>query len=266
MKLKLHRLVNRPIFTQVVMSLIIVNAILVGLESYPAVYDAYFPWIQLTDRILLWAFTIEILLRLFVSRPLPSFFRDGWNVFDFVIVLSGHLFAGSAFITVLRLLRVLRVLRAISILPSLRRIVNALLMTLPSLGNISLLLAILFYIFAVSGTMLFGKAAPEYFGSLHATLLTLFQVITLESWASGVMRPLLVAVPWAWLYFVLFILFGTFIVMNLLIGVIVTNLDKANGEDDHKQQPSADEQLASLRTEIAELKQMIKQLSTDNSK
>ena len=261
--MKFNALVEHPRFTQIIMLLIILNAILVGLETYPYIYHTYFPWIQWADRFLLWAFTLEIVLRLIASRPTGSFFRDGWNLFDFVIVVSGHVFVGSSFITVLRILRVLRVLRAISVLPALRRIVTALLLTLPSLAHIAFLLSILFYIFAVTGTMLFSTVAPDYFGSLHLTLLSLFQVITLESWASGIMWPIVETKPWAWIYFVLFILFGSFIVMNLIIGVIVTNLDRADNEGKPQQEadPSQDNQLQELRNEVGELKAMIQQLS-----
>jgi len=260
--LNFQHLVNRPAFTRTVMVLIMLNALLVGFESYPAVYEQYHSWIYWADRILLWAFTLELLFRLAANRPVHRFFRDGWNVFDFIVILSGHLFTGGSFITILRLLRVLRILRTISVIPSLRRIVNALLLTLPSLGNISLLLSLLFYVFAVSGTMLFGQVSPDYFGSLHASLLTLFQVVTLEAWASEVMRPLMDSLPWAWVYFVLFILFGTFIVMNLIVGVIVTNLDKANSNEDGDH--TTEKQLASLREEISELKDMVKSLSGQN--
>lgn len=259
--MKILALVDHPRFTQIIMALILLNAILVGLETYPVIYDTYFPWIQWADRLLLWAFTVEIALRLVASRPTRSFFRDGWNVFDFIIVVSGHVFVGSSFITVLRILRVLRVLRAISVLPSLRRIVTALLLTLPSLAHIAFLLSILFYIFAVTGTMLFAEVSPEYFGTLHETLLTLMQVLTLDSWANGMMRPMLDSTPWAWIYFILFVLLGSFIVMNLIIGVIVTNLDRADNEGKPQQAVAdQDSQLQALRQEVGELKTMIRQL------
>lgn len=275
MRAYLHTLVQRPVFTRTVMQLILANAVLVGFETYPSVYEAYSGWIYWLDLLLLWAFTLEIAMRLLAARRLGDYFRDGWNVFDFVIVFSGHFFTGGSFITVMRTLRVLRLLRTISILPSLRRIVNALLLTLPSLANISLLLSILLYIFAVSGTMMFGDAMPEYFGSLHLSLLTLFQVITLDSWSSGLMRPLMELYPLAWIYFVAFVLFGTFIVMNLIVGVIVTNLDRANAAqaeppaaaaDLHGQAPVLSAapgaaEVAALRAEIAELKQMVRELS-----
>lgn len=284
--MSLGKIIQSAPFRNGVLVLILINAILVGLETYPAVYDAYLPWINGVDRLLLWLFTVEIVLRIAANKA--SYFKDGWNVFDFAIVLSGHLFTGGSFVTVLRILRVLRLLRSISVMPSLRRLVNALLMTLPSLWNISLLLSILLYIFAVAGTMLFGQAMPQLFGSLHASLLTLFQIITLDSWSSGMMRPLMDIYPWAWLYFVSFVLFGTFIVMNLIVGVIVTNLDKANAADEQVNANAAKKpiisneapaneahykiselsetsgvqtELAALRAEIAELKELVVSLS-----
>lgn len=285
--MNVSKLTNSTAFRNAVMSLIVVNAILVGVETYPLIYETYFPWIHWLDRILLWAFTVEIVLRIVGGKSISSYFKDGWNVFDFIIVLSGHLFAGGSFVTVLRILRVLRLLRSISVMPSLRRLVNALLMTLPSLWNISLLLSILLYIFAVAGTMMFGHAMPQLFGSLHASLLTLFQIITLDSWSSGMMRPLMEIYPWAWAYFISFVLFGTFIVMNLIVGVIVTNLDKANADEKPEgTRPAAEsalsqtdkagprgnesgaschsahqKELAALRADIAELKTLVKQLS-----
>jgi voltage-gated sodium channel len=283
----IHHLVHHSLFTGVIMFLILINALIVGLETYPNLYEQYRSWFYLTDYILLWLFTVEILLKLFASRPFSSYFKDGWNLFDFFIVLSGHLFVGAHFVTVLRILRVLRLLRAISIIPSLRRIVNALLLTIPALGNIMLLLGLLFYIFAVLGTMLFGQYEPEYFGSLHATLLTLFQVVTLESWASGVMRPLLQTVPWAWTYFVAFILVGTFVIFNLFVGVIVSNVEKADEEEEKiiaaqqdrqtetangttagKLTPPTEQasEIEALRKEIQELKSLVVELHKQQEK
>lgn len=250
-----------------------INAVIVGLETYPGLYQPYYGWFHYADRFLLWLFTLEIVLRLIAVRPIHSFFKDPWNIFDFVIVLSGHIFVGAHFITVLRVLRILRVLRAISVIPSLRKIVNALLRTIPALGNIMLLMSLIFYIFGVLGTMLFAHAAPEYFGSLHLTLITLFQVVTLESWASGVMRPLLVEVSWAWIYFVAFILVGTFVIFNLFVGVIVSNVEKADDEEQAEAekinpalhpQYELKQEVSHLRAEISELKALLLQKQAQN--
>ncbi|GAE33526.1 ion transporter [Halalkalibacter akibai] len=245
-------------FTTTIITLILINAILVGVETYPNIYTTYKEWFFLADYILLWIFTIEITMRFIATRPTKDFFKSSWNWFDFLIVASGHLFVGAHFITVLRILRVLRVLRAISVIPSLRRLVDALLMTIPALGNIMILMSIIFYIFAVMGTMLFAGVAPEYFGNLQLSLLTLFQVVTLESWASGVMRPIFAEVPWSWIYFVLFILVGTFIVFNLFIGVIVSNVEKANAEEEEEKSAL---EMKQLRTELAEMKTMLQKLT-----
>lgn len=158
--------------------------------------------------------------------------------------------------------------------------VNAVLMTIPALGNILLLMSLIFYIFAVSGTMLFGDAMPEMFGSLTISLLSLFQIVTLESWATGLMHPLMEESPYAWVYFVLFVLMGTFVIFNLFVGVIVNNVEKASDLDDrhhHKSSkkdrenpfPTAeivtrrdiDEvrlEIHSLKSEIRELKSLLK--------
>lgn len=255
--LRITRLVNHPIFMSTVIGLILINAVLIGLETYPSLYDPYRNWFQLADRLLLWIFTIEIGLRILASRPYSHFFKEGWNLFDLLVVVGGHFLAGSHFITVLRIIRILRVLRAISVIPSLRRIVNAFLLTIPSLGHIMLLLGLFLYIFAVIGTFLFAEAAPEYFGSLHISLLTLFQVITLEAWASGIMWPIQADLAWAWIYFVIFILIGTFVIFNLFVGIIVSNVEKSNDDEKKYDLTGMNSELANLRKEIKELKEVM---------
>ncbi|SET53404.1 voltage-gated sodium channel [Oceanobacillus limi] len=256
------QLSENPLFTNVIVGLIVVNAVLVGLETYPYFIDRFKDWFLLVDQILLWIFTIEIIIRLIGSKSIGSFFKDPWNVFDFVIVASGHLLVGGHYVTVLRILRVLRVLRAISVIPSLRKMVNALIKTIPSMGTIMLLLGIFFYIYAVIGTMMFASIAPEYFGSLHDSLLTLFQVITLESWASGVMRPILIADPASWWYFVTFILVGSFVIVNLFVGVVVGNVEEANREET----PSpTDIKLDEVQKELQEVKELLKEKSKHES-
>ncbi|MGM8363908.1 ion transporter [Virgibacillus sp. W0181] len=246
---------QHPVFMNTIIFLIIINAILVGLETYPFIADRFAFWIVFLDQILLWIFTIEIVIRLIASKSIGSFFKDPWNLFDFIIIVSGHILIGAYYVTVLRLLRVLRVLRAISIIPSLRRMVNALLLTIPSMGTIFLLLGLFFYIYGVMGTFLFRSIAPAYFGTLHDSLLTLFQVVTLESWASGVMRPILAEDPTSWWFFVTFILIGTFVIFNLFVGVIVNNVEEANQEG----QPSpTDLKLEKMQKELEEIKQMLR--------
>jgi voltage-gated sodium channel len=262
-KKQLYEMVEHRYFTRVIISLIFFNAVIVGLETSPAIYEEYKTLFFRLDMVLLWIFTVEIIMRLLAAPSYKHFFTSSWNWFDLIIVSASHIFAGAHFITVLRILRVLRVFRAVSVIPSLRRLVDALLMTIPALGNIILLMSIIFYIFAVTGTMLFREVAPEYFGTLGLSLLTLFQVVTLESWASGVMWPIYNEMPWSWIYFVSFVLVGTFVIFNLFIGVIVNNVEKVetSGEevkDTHKE-------VTELREEVRELKQLLeKQLKREN--
>ena len=249
------RISEHSIFTNTIIVLIMINAILVGFETYSSIASNYYDWIYFADRLLLWVFTIEIIIRLIGRKSIKDFVRDPWNIFDIVIVGLGHVLVGSHYVTVLRIIRVLRVLRAISIIPSLRKMVNALILTIPSMGTIVLLLSLFFYIYGVIGTMLFNDIAPEYFGTLHDSLLSLFQVITLESWASGVMRPILALDPTAWWYFVSFIMIGAFVIVNLFVGVIVNNVEEASREES----PSpTDIKLAELQQELAEIKELLK--------
>lgn len=255
-KQKLHTLVESTLFTSIIITLILINAVIVGMETYPSLYQEYTSWFWAADNVLLWIFTVEIALRLIAAPSIKHFFKNSWNWFDFLIVAASHIFMGAHFVTVLRILRVLRVFRAISVIPSLRKLVDALLMTIPALGNIMLLMGIIFYIFAVIGTMLFQQVAPEYFGSLQLSLLTLFQVVTLESWASEVMRPIFEVLPWSWIYFVSFVLVGTFVVFNLFIGVIVNNVDKAENAEEEVEDTHAE--VKELRKEVKELTELIK--------
>ncbi|MEC5424016.1 ion transporter [Virgibacillus sp. C22-A2] len=251
---KCAQISEHSLFLNVIIGLILINAIIVGLETYSYFSENYAGWIYIADKALLWIFTAEIIIRLLGSKSIGSFFKDPWSVFDFIIVISGHVLVGAYYVTVLRILRVLRVLRAISVIPSLRKIVNALLLTIPSMGTILLLLSIFFYIYGVIGTMLFKDIAPEYFGTLHDSLLTLFQVVTLESWASGVARPILAQDPTSWWFFITFILIGTFVIFNLLIGVIVNNMEEAEEE---KKPTSADLKLIEVQKELQEIKQLL---------
>ncbi|TVP82777.1 MAG: ion transporter [Alkalicoccus sp.] len=255
-KLFFQKITNNRLFTPVIITLIMINAVIVGVETYEHIYQGNQMLFFTLDRVLLWIFTVEIIIRLLATPSLRYFFKSGWNWFDFLIVAAGHIFAGAHFVTVLRVLRVLRVFRAVSIIPSLRRLVDALMRTIPSLGNILLLMGIIFYIFAVIGTMLFQSTAPEYFGNLQLSLLTLFQVVTLESWASQVMRPIFEELWWSWIYFIGFILVGTFVIFNLFIGVIVSNVEKSEKEEDTSEDDTKEE-LKQLRTEIKELKDIL---------
>jgi voltage-gated sodium channel len=217
------------VFRRVVITLILLNAIIVGLETYPEIRADYERSLNIADTTILYLFALELILRLMAAKPHVAFFRSGWNIFDLVIVAAGFVPA-SEFFTVARLFRIFRVLRAVSVMPDLQRVVAALLRSLPSLGHIVVLLALLMYVYAAVGTSLFAAAAPKYFGTLHHSVLTLFSVITLEGWVT-VMDEVLEDMPAAWIYFVSFILFGTFVALNFFVGVIVNNLQSVTIEE-----------------------------------
>ena len=226
---KIGSITGSALFRRVVITLIVINAIIVGLDTYPYIHATYGQSLWLVDRIILYVFALELVLRFFASNPPAAFFRSGWNLFDLIIVGVSFL-PSSQFFTVARLFRILRALRTVSVLPDLQRLVTALLRSLPALGHILILLALLMYVYAAIGTSLFGEITPKYFGTLHLSVLTLFSVITLEGWVA-VMDEVLPQMPAAWIYFVSFILIATFVAMNFFVGVIVNNLQAVEIEE-----------------------------------
>ena len=245
-------------FEMTITALIVLNAITLGLETFPAVMERFGPLLLTLDRIFLAIFTVEIAARLWVHRG--AFFRDPWNVFDFTIVAIALLPATGPF-TVLRALRVLRVLRLISTVKSLKRVVGALVEALPGMGSIIVLMGLVFYVFSVMAAKLFGAAFPEWFGGLGASAYSLFQIMTLESWSMGIVRPVMEEFPWAWAFFVPFILSTTFVVLNLFIGIIVSAMQAEHDEmAEEERRGLADdnvailEELRALRGEVAELR------------
>lgn len=215
---------------RLIITLIIINAVLLGLETWPAAMATAGDLIVTTDRLILAIFVAEISIRLYVHRG--AFWRDPWSVFDFIVVAIA-LVPATGQLAVLRALRVLRVLRLMTMVPSMRRVVGALLAAIPGLGSIVLVLAIIYYVFAVIATNLFAATHPEWFGNLGRSLYTLFQIMTLESWSMGISRPIMEHFPLAWAFFIPFILVATFTMLNLFIAIIVNAMQSFN-EDERK--------------------------------
>ncbi|MEM8536623.1 MAG: ion transporter [Pseudomonadota bacterium] len=211
-----------------IVAVIIFNAIILGLETSQRVMAQAGPLITLLDRICLAIFVAEITAKLFAYRG--AFFRSGWNIFDFVIV-GVALVPGNGGLSVLRAMRILRVLRVISVVPSLRRVVEGFVTALPGMGSVFLLMGIVFYIASVMATKLFGASFPEWFGTLGRSGYSLFQIMTLESWSMGIVRPVMEVYPYAWVFFVPFIMVTTFAVVNLLVGLIVNSMQDAHAEE-----------------------------------
>jgi voltage-gated sodium channel len=214
-------------FTVTITTVIVINAITLGLETSPAAMDAAGPILLAIDAAALWIFTIEIALKLWVYRS--RFFQDGWNLFDFAIVAIAWLPASGP-LAVLRALRIVRVLRLISIVPQMRAVVGALFKALPGMVSIIAVLVLVFYIGAVMATKLYGAAFPDWFGSLGASMYSLFQVMTLESWSMGIVRPVMEVHPGAWLFFVPFIVVTSFTVLNLFIALMVNSMQSLQAE------------------------------------
>ena len=257
----LARLIAHPAAERLVTTLIILNAVTLGLETSPAVMAAIGPLLEAADTAFLAFFTVEIAARIAVQRA--KFFRDPWNVFDFLVV-GISLVPASEGLSVLRALRVLRVLRLVTVVPSLRTVVGALVGALPAMGSIVLLLGLVFYVFGVMATKLFGETHPQLFGTLGESVLTLFQVMTLDAWSDAVMRPVSEKHPYAWIFFVPFVLVTAFTVLNLFIGVVVsaieTERDEARAHEAHIAGPTT-EAVSQTAEELARLSAHLRLLS-----
>lgn len=264
---RLHRVIAHPRVQTGILALIVINAILLGMETSPAIMAAAGELIRLADTVILAVFVAEIAIRLLVHRA--RFFRDPWSLFDFAVVTIALVPATGPF-SVLRALRVLRVLRVLTIVPSMRRVVGALLGAVPGLLSIGLVLVLIYYVCAVIATNLFGPVFPDWFGNLGRSFYSLFQIMTLESWSMGISRPVMEEFPYAWAFFIPFILIATFTMLNLFIGVIVDamqtvseaehadTLDALDRTQDHIE-ADVHSEVRALRDEIRDLRRLIEQ-------
>ena len=264
---RLSAILADPRTERFITAAIIINAIVLGLETSRSIYAQFGQLLVTIDHILLWIFVVEITARIIVHRV--AFFRDPWSLFDFIVVGIALVPAGET-LSVLRALRVLRVLRLITIVPALKRVVGGLLAALPGMGSIVLLFSLIYYVFAVMATKMFGADNPELFGTLGDSLFTLFTVMTLEGWVESVTKPVMEHHPHAWLFFIIFIISTTFMVLNLFIGVVVnamqTEHDKTEAtEREVEREMMRDEtgplaaEIRNLRDEIAALRQEVSQ-------
>ena len=262
---RLRRWLERPRIQHTILALIIVNAAILGLETSASLMATWGPLLRALDSTLLAIFVAELALRIYVHRA--AFFRDPWSVFDFIVIAIA-LLPTSGPLAVLRALRVLRVLRVLTIVPSLRRVVGGLLAAIPGLSSVAMVLGLVFYVFAVITTKLFGESFPDWFGSIGRSLYTLFQVMTLESWSMGIARPVMEVYPYAWVFFIPFILIATFTMLNLFIGIIVSAMQSfSEGEasatreavDAAREHIEADlhAEVRALRQEIAALREAL---------
>ena len=260
---KVASIVESGVFVNFIIAVIIGNAVVLGMETSDSITAQAHDVLLWLDHIALAIFSVEILLKLFAYRL--SFFRQGWNLFDFVIV-GIALVPASGELAVLRTLRILRVLRLVSVVPSMRRVIAALLHAIPGMASIMSVLLIIFYVASVLSTKLFGAEFEVLFGTIGASMFTLFQIMTLEGWSDGVVRPVMEVYPYSWVFFIPFIIVTSFAVLNLFIGIIVDAMniihegeqaekDKKAGKEKAK---TTDQKLQDIQNELADIKSLLK--------
>jgi len=249
--------IESPKLQYFITGVIIVNAITLGLETSPAIMEKAGGFLHVLDKLALTIFVVEILLKLY-GRGF-SFFKSGWNNFDFAVVAIA-LIPASGPLAVLRSLRILRVLRLMSMVPQMRSVIQALISAIPGMFSIIGLITLIFYVSAVLATNFYADTFAEWFGSIGASMYTLFQIMTLESWSMGIVRPVMERHPEAWIFFVPFILVTSFAVINLFIGVIVDAMQTQHQTEAHEIEASMHADSESLKKEITELRSEIREL------
>ena len=249
----LQRFIESNAISNFILGVIICNALILGLETSKTAIQHWGYWLHLLDQVAVVIFVIELAIKLAVYRL--NFFKNGWNIFDFIIVTVTLLPVGEG-TTILRALRIVRAFRLISVVPSMRLVIHALLSAIPGLVSVIALLSVVFYVGSVMATMLFGEQFQAWFGTIGASLFSLFQIMTLESWSMGIARPVMEQFPLAWLFFIPFILCTSFAVLNLFIAIIVSAMDDVQRADRAPATSNDDiiNELKTLRTEIAALK------------
>jgi voltage-gated sodium channel len=241
-----RRLASSPRFQAAVLAVVVANALLIGVETSPAAWERFGGLFRVLNAAVQALFVVEIAIRVTAHAPrVHRFFKDGWNVFDFTIVALSLLPAAGPLATVARLARLLRALRVVSALPELRLIVGTMLRSIPSLGNVIVLLGLILYVYAVLGVHLFAAADPAHWGSLPRAALTLFEILTLEGWVD-LMDASLAATAWAWVYYVSFVVLAVFVVINLFIAIVINNLEAAKAEEARGTEPPGGDTAAAL--------------------
>ena len=255
-------LVAAPMFNQIIIALITVNAVVVGLETSTWVLERFSGLLYGINQLILIAFMVEAVIKMAAHGNRPwRYFANGWNCFDFTIIALSLIPAAGPLATLARLVRVLRVLRLVSAFPELRLLVDTLLRSLPSMFHISLLMGIIFYIYGVAGYFLFHEIDPTHWRTLPISLLSLFRIVTFEDW-TDIMYTAMESMPYAWLYFVSFVVMGAFVMINLFIGVVLNNLEEAKLRrlDELQLPPSQTEILRELRATQESLARLQKRL------
>ncbi len=245
-------------FQYFITTLIVLNGITMGLETSRSVMDSFGGIIGFFNVVVVTVFVIEIALRVYVYRW--KFFKDPWSLFDFFVVGISVVPVANGF-EILRVLRVLRLFRLVTVVPQMRKIVSALASVIPGMLSIAAILVLFFYIFAIMATQLFRDEFPQWFGTLGESFYTLFQIMTLESWSMGIVRPIMEVYPLAWVFFIVFIFIATFIMVNLIVAIVVDAMAVINSSDRVEEESSHEKDILNevslLKEEILEMKKLL---------
>lgn len=257
MHTQIKNIVDASWFQTSIVTLIILNGITMGFETSHSVMLEYGLWIEGFNTFVISIFTIEILLRIYVYRL--SFFKDPWSIFDFIIVTISLVPVGEG-LEIIRVLRVLRLFRLITVIPQMRKVIMALASVIPGMLSIAGILTLFFYVFAIMATQLYAEDFPQWFGSLGESFYTLFQIMTLESWSMGIVRPIMEVHPKAWIFFLIFIFIATFIMVNLIIAIVVDAMSAISKDDEALEVDETLTEVKALREEIEEMKVLLRGL------
>lgn len=261
---KLRAFLELPRVTNAILAIIIFNAITLGMSTSDLVQNAIGPLLRVIDNLVLTVFVTELALKLYAYGW--RFFRNSWNIFDLFVVGVG-LLPSTANLSALRGLRVIRALRLLSVIPQMRAVVQALLDALPGMGAVIVMISIVFYVFGVMATIMYGDSFDVWFGTLGRSLYSLFQIMTLESWSMGIVRPVMEEYPMAWAFFVPFIVITAFSVLNLFIGLLVNTMQSAVEEETEaefeKLRTLVREETDQVDTHVLELREELRALRAE---
>lgn len=263
----LKKIVQSKYFSGFILSVVLLNSLVLGLLTSPDITAKCGGVLIAIDRACLFIFVLEAVMKIWVWKF--EYFKRGWNLFDFSIVVVSLLsdFTALSSMRTLRILRVFRTLKFISGVKNLQIIVSAIGRSIPSIGWTAMLMSIVYYIFAIMGTVLFGEAFPVFFGSMGKSMFSLFQIMTLEAWAQDMCRPIMEVYPWAWLFFVPFVVLSSFVILNIVVGIVVNSISEItaarNSEKRQKagQEVDLEAELRAMQQHMDKLKDALRQKS-----
>lgn len=259
---RFEKLRSNKIFESIVIAIIVLSALMIGAKTYEETTRIE-QWLLYLDIAVTVFFLVEILIRMAAERNLVSFFKKGWNIFDFIIVTASLIpMDDSEMVLLARLLRIFRVLRLVSMIPELQMLLGALLKSIPRMGYVVLLMFIIFYIYAAIGSFLFHSVDEGLWGNIALAMLTLFQVATFESWATAVLYPTMEVYPYAWIYFLTFIFLNAFIFLNMMIGIVLDVMQKESAQMALDNGEGEEAELQALRNDVRGLKAQLDRMES----